>query len=115
VTQIDESKQTAHLLLVMTVILGLERKFFGPITIGNGCVIGANAVVSKSFEGNHQTSRYTCKIIAENGSRTYKRRDNNLSEKLVIDIDIWEERWRKRPGSTTLQQMKCVDKIHIQF
>jgi len=35
--------------------IGPGAKIFGPITVGSGSVIGANAVVNKSFRSGHQT------------------------------------------------------------
>ena len=49
--------------------IGPGSKIFGPISIGNNCVIGANAVVNKSFKRDNITiGGIPAKIISENGS-----------------------------------------------
>jgi len=49
--------------------IGPGAKLFGPIIIGNGCVIGANAVVNKSFEVDNVTiGGIPAKIISQKGS-----------------------------------------------
>lgn len=51
------------------VYIGPGAKIYGPVKIGNNCVIGANAVVTKSFEGDGLTiAGVPAKIIAEGGS-----------------------------------------------
>ncbi|SKA89486.1 serine O-acetyltransferase [Thiothrix eikelboomii] len=37
------------------VYIGPGAKIYGPVTIGNNCTIGANAVVTKSFDGEGLT------------------------------------------------------------
>lgn len=49
--------------------LGPGCKIFGGITIGSGCVIGANAVVNKSFEEDNKTiAGIPAKVISDRGS-----------------------------------------------
>lgn len=49
--------------------LGPGAKIFGGITIGNNCVVGANAVVNKSFDQDHCTiGGIPAKVISEKGS-----------------------------------------------
>jgi serine O-acetyltransferase len=49
--------------------IGPGAKLFGPITIGNNMVIGANAVVNKSFpEGNATIGGIPAKIISDKDS-----------------------------------------------
>lgn len=51
------------------VYIGLGAKIYGPITIGNNCVIGANAVVTKSFPEDGLTlTGVPAKVIAEGGT-----------------------------------------------
>jgi serine O-acetyltransferase len=51
------------------VYIGPGAKLYGPIKIGSNCVIGANAVVTKSFPQDGLTlAGIPAKIIAENGS-----------------------------------------------
>lgn len=51
------------------VYIGPGAKLFGPITIGNGIAIGANAVVNKSFEDDCITiAGVLAKIINHTGS-----------------------------------------------
>ena len=51
------------------VYIGPGAKIYGPVKIGNNCVIGANSVVTKSFEGDGLTiAGVPAKIIAEGGS-----------------------------------------------
>ena len=48
--------------------IGPGAKLFGPISIGDNTVIGANAVVNKSFEGNVTLGGIPAKIISEKNS-----------------------------------------------
>jgi serine O-acetyltransferase len=49
--------------------IGPGAKIFGPVTIGNCCVIGANAVVNKSFEMDNITlGGIPARVIDEDGS-----------------------------------------------
>jgi serine O-acetyltransferase len=51
------------------VYIGPGAKIYGPITIGNNCVIGANAVVTKSFPEDGLTlAGVPAKVIAEGGT-----------------------------------------------
>lgn len=51
------------------VYIGPGAKIYGPVKIGNNCVIGANAVVTKSFEGDGLTiAGVPAKVIAEGGN-----------------------------------------------
>lgn len=51
------------------VYIGPGAKLYGPIHIGDNCVIGANAVVTKSFENPGLTlAGVPAKVIAENGT-----------------------------------------------
>lgn len=51
------------------VYIGPGAKIFGPVEIGNDCVIGANAVVNKSFPGRGLTiAGVPARIIAMRGS-----------------------------------------------
>ena len=51
------------------VYIGPGAKIFGPITIGNGVAIGANAVVNKSFEEDDITiAGIPAKVISSKGS-----------------------------------------------
>ena len=51
------------------VYIGPGAKIFGPIKIGNGVAIGANAVVNKSFEEDNVTiAGVPARVINENGS-----------------------------------------------
>ncbi len=50
------------------VYIGPGAKIYGPVKIGNNCVIGANSVVTKSFEGDGLTiAGVPAKVIAEGG------------------------------------------------
>ena len=70
-----DSKRYAPIIGDNTYI-GPGAKLFGPITIGDNCVIGANAVVNKSFkEDNITIGGIPAKIISNKGS-----------EGLVFDI-----------------------------
>lgn len=50
------------------VYIGPGAKLYGDIHIGNGVVIGANAVVNKSFPDNVTIAGAPAKIIAQTGS-----------------------------------------------
>lgn len=51
------------------VYIGPGAKLYGPIRIGDNCVIGANAVVTRSFEENGVTlAGIPAKVIATGGS-----------------------------------------------
>ncbi len=52
--------------------IGPGSKIFGPVIIGSGTVIGANAVVNKSFpEGGQTIGGIPAKVISSNSSRGY--------------------------------------------
>ncbi|MBX2827780.1 MAG: serine acetyltransferase [Flavobacteriaceae bacterium] len=48
--------------------IGPGAKLFGPITIGDNSVIGANAVVNKSFEGNCTIGGVPAKVLSDKNS-----------------------------------------------
>lgn len=49
--------------------IGPGAKLFGPITIGHDCVIGANAVVNKSFDEDNLTlAGVPAKVVSRKGS-----------------------------------------------
>ena len=49
--------------------IGPGAKLYGPVRIGNDCTIGANAVVTRSFEGNGLTlAGVPARVIAEGGT-----------------------------------------------
>ena len=51
------------------VYIGPGAKIYGPITIANGCVIGANAVVGRTFaEKNKTIAGVPAKVVASRGS-----------------------------------------------
>lgn len=50
------------------VYIGPGAKIYGDITIGSNVMIGANAVVNKSCEGNCTIAGVPAKIISENGT-----------------------------------------------
>jgi serine O-acetyltransferase len=53
------------------VYFGAGAKVIGRITIGNNVVIGANAVVVKSFPDNVSIAGVPAKIISQNGAEDY--------------------------------------------
>lgn len=53
--------------------IGPGAKIFGPITIGNGIAIGANAVVNKSFEMNNVSiAGVPAKVISDKGTKDFR-------------------------------------------
>ena len=66
--QAGDSKRYAPVIGNNTYI-GPGAKLFGPIEIGNDCVIGANAVVNKSFvENNITIGGIPARVISKKGS-----------------------------------------------
>jgi len=54
------------------IYIGPGAKLFGPITIGDNCVIGANAVVNKDFpQAGVTLAGVPAKIISDKGSENY--------------------------------------------
>ena len=53
------------------VYIGPGAKLFGPITIGNNVVIGANSVVNRSFGDSCTIAGVPAKIISSNDSSVY--------------------------------------------
>lgn len=61
------------------VYFGAGAKVIGKITIGSNVIIGANAVVVKSFPDNVSIAGVPAKIVSQNGAEDYIHyRKNNL-------------------------------------
>jgi serine O-acetyltransferase len=54
--------------------IGPGAKIYGPILIGNDCVIGANAVVNKSFSGSCTIAGVPASVISQKSSDGLFRR-----------------------------------------
>jgi serine O-acetyltransferase len=69
-TFVDPSRQSEYSPRIGdNVYIGPGAKIYGPVKIGNNCVIGANAVVTKSFvEDGLTIAGVPAKIIARNGN-----------------------------------------------
>lgn len=65
----DEMVESCSPLIGDNVYIGPGAKLFGPIEIGNDCVIGANAVVNKSFpESGVTIAGVPARIVKRSGS-----------------------------------------------
>jgi serine O-acetyltransferase len=69
-TFVDPSEQSKYSPRIGdNVYIGPGAKIYGPVEIGNNCVIGANAVVTKSFvEDGLTIAGVPAMIIARNGN-----------------------------------------------
>ena len=65
----EAGKSDAAPMIGDNCYIGPGAKIFGPIEIGSGSVIGANAVVNKSFpEGNQTLGGIPAKVISTKSS-----------------------------------------------
>lgn len=71
---IGESVDGEAPVLGDNVWIGPGAKIFGGITVGNNTMIGANAVVNKSFpEGNQIIAGVPAKVVSKRGNYYYKQ------------------------------------------
>ncbi|MBR5295924.1 MAG: serine acetyltransferase [Clostridia bacterium] len=62
-------------------VLGVGAAVVGSVTLGNGIAVGANAVVTKSFEeDNIAIAGVPAKKISDNGSGTWNKKNNENKE-----------------------------------
>lgn len=62
------------------VWIGPGAKLFGKIHIADGCAIGANAVVNRSFnEPNKSVAGIPAKIVSDKGNRNIRVYNNNIT------------------------------------
>ncbi len=66
-TSLDKTKR--HPTLGNNVLVGMGAKILGPITIGDGCKIGANAVVNKDIPPNCTVVGIPGRIVRRDGQR----------------------------------------------
>lgn len=68
--KIDYNERSYAPIIGDNCYIGPGAKLFGPITIGNNCVIGANAVVNKGFlENNVTIAGIPAKIVSQKSSK----------------------------------------------
>lgn len=66
-TSLDKVKR--HPTLGNGVLVGMGAKILGPITVGHGCKIGANAVVNKDIPDNCTVVGIPGRIVRQDGQR----------------------------------------------
>lgn len=70
---IGESVDKCAPVIGENVWIGPGAKLFGNITIGNNVMVGANAVVNKSFDDNVAVAGVPAKVINTNGNAYAKK------------------------------------------
>src|SRR5437588_7579459 len=63
------NKVKRHPTLGNGVLVGMGAKILGPVTIGDGCRIGANAVVNKDIPANCTVVGIPGRVVRRNGER----------------------------------------------
>lgn len=62
------TRKQGHPVIGDNVYIGSGAKIIGPVTIGNNCAIGANAVVTKDIPSHSTAVGIPAKVINQNGS-----------------------------------------------
>lgn len=81
-TSLERTKR--HPTIGDGVLLSMGAKILGPITIGDHCKIGANAVVNKDIPSNCTVVGIPGRIVRRDGQRTD---DNNVMDNIINRVD----------------------------
>jgi serine O-acetyltransferase len=84
-TSIDKVKR--HPTLGNGVLVGMGAKILGPITIGERCMIGANAVVNKDIPPDCTVVGIPGRIVRRNGQRIHEDWTAHVMDNVINRVD----------------------------
>lgn len=81
------NKVKRHPTLGNGVLVGMGAKILGPITIGDGCRIGANAVVNKDIPANCTVVGIPGRVVRRNGERIVDEAGGQVMDDIINRVD----------------------------
>jgi serine O-acetyltransferase len=94
-TSIERTKR--HPTLGNGVLVGMGAKILGPITIGDYCKIGANAVVNKDIPANCTVVGIPGRIVRRDGERFEEDHGAQVMDNIINRVD---------PRDATIREMR---------
>ncbi len=94
-TSLERTKR--HPTLGNGVLVGMGAKILGPITIGDYCKIGANAVVNKDIPANCTVVGIPGRIVRRNGERFEEDHGTQVMDNIINRVD---------PRDATIREMR---------
>ena len=94
-TSLQKAKR--HPTLGNGVLVGMGAKILGDITIGDGCKIGANAVVNKDIPTNCTVVGVPGRIVRRNGQRIEDHQAAQVMDNFINVVD---------PQDTTIRELR---------
>ena len=94
-TSLQKAKR--HPTLGNGVLIGMGAKILGDIKIGDGCKIGANAVVNKDIPSNCTVVGIPGRIVRRNGQRIDDHQAAQVMDNFINIVD---------PQDSTIQEMR---------
>lgn len=94
-TSINKVKR--HPTLGNGVLVGMGAKILGPVTIGDGCKIGANAVVNKDIPANCTVVGIPGRVVRRNGERIEEKAGGQVMDDIINRVD---------PQDATIREMR---------
>lgn len=94
-TSLERTKR--HPTLGNGVLVGMGAKILGPITIGDYCKIGANAVVNKDIPANCTVVGIPGRIVRRNGERFEEDAGKQVMDNIINRVD---------PRDVTIREMR---------
>lgn len=92
-TSLDRVKR--HPTLGNGVLIGMGAKILGPITIGDYCQVGANAVVNKDIPANCTVVGIPGRIVKQDGRRVIDDHTPLVMDNLINRVDPQDETIRE--------------------
>ena len=81
------NKVKRHPTLGNGVLVGMGAKILGPITIGDACRIGANAVVNKDIPANCTVVGIPGRVVRRNGERIVDEAGGQVMDDIINRVD----------------------------
>jgi serine O-acetyltransferase len=94
-TSIDKIKR--HPTLGNGVLVGMGAKILGPISIGDRCMIGANAVVNKDIPPDCTVVGIPGRIVRRNGQRIHENSAAHVMDNVINRVD---------PQDSTIRELR---------
>lgn len=94
--QLEDLKENEFLILEDNVLVGAGVRFLGPLTIGQGSIVGMNSLVMHSAPADSLIVGYPAKVI-----RTLTEEDRGPAENI-------SRNWQKRPACSLKQTLKLI-------